>query len=589
MKRDALRIALATVAGRPNGLSGNVHQMLDALRQAEQQGAQAVVFPRESLMGATAGTLQFPSLLPALEEAVRTLAAAAVRCACLFSFQWWAEGRTTLAVALAEAGVLRALAFPQVGGEAIYPYLDRVKEVFGDQVALSGTTNLPLRGANTVIGVMLGWDEREGRRLLALGAEHLAVMDASPTLADRDPARDLRLLSGKLGCGCALVNAGGNESTMDAVYGGELAAAHSGRLLHQLEAFHGQALMVADLPYGSDPESVPALPAAEPRMPFAPPAGEHRTAWCRKALEIPAQGLAQRLMRTGSRTALLGLSGGLDSALALLTARRALEIAGLPAEALLAYSLPAFGTSDRTRRNVRLLVDALGLPHREIDLSASVQVHLDAIDHGGALDAAYENAQARERTQVLMDLCNMHRGLMVGPGDMSELALGFTTYGGDHMSMYGTNAGLPKSAIRLILRQAAEDAAGTALQEALEAVLDTPISPELLPGGQASQQTERILGSYEVNDCILWHLLEGEDMQGILRRLAAAFPELDPDARKEALRHFMRRFISQQFKRSCAPDGPQVLKHTLAPRGPQRIPSDADAAAWLQAIEEAQP
>jgi len=254
----------------------------------------------------------------------------------------------------------------------------------------------------------------------------------------------------------------------------------------------------------------------------------------------------------------------------------------------MAWSLPCFGTSTRTRNNARRLMAALGLESREIDLSASVRQHLQDIGHDGRHDAAYENAQARERTQVLMNLSNMHRGLMVGPGDLSELALGFTTYGGDHMSMYGVNAGLYKTALRLILRQVADTDPRPALKETLLDILDTPISPELLPGGHEKQQTEQLLGSYELNDCILWHLLQGHSMGCILQALAQAFPEEGgKDALKERMRHFIRRFFGAQFKRNCLPDGPAVLGHSLSPRTGFAMPSDASPAAWLAAIDQA--
>ena len=579
------KTALCSVPGRPLDLKGNADHMARALAQANAAGAKLTVFALESISAHTAGDLLLPGLKAALYRAVLQVAAASGEGLCLYSFRMAAGGRQTLAVAAARQGALWAVGFPQLDIHTIRPFLHEVKAHLGPQVAVAGAPNFPIPGTEQVVGVMLKPDAQAARHLMAIGATVMACMEAVPAQAGHRRADALAALSHTLGCPCLGVNAGAVESTTDAVYGGERSACHSGQVLAQTHPFDAREVLVVDMPSAVSPAPPPSPPAPHPRMPYAPKDSRLLSAWCREAGEIAARGLAARLTRVGSRSVLLGLSGGLDSAMALLTARRALELAGLPPNNLLAYSLPALGTSGRTRQNALKLMRALGLEEREIDLKDQVLRHLKAIGHDLSPDAAYENAQARMRTQVLMDLCNMHAGLMVGPGDMSELALGFTTYGGDHMSMYGVNAGLPKTAIRLMIRQAALDTDNPALRDVLEDVLKTPISPELLPGGSTQQQTEHILGDYDVNDCILWHLLKGADTSVIVNTLCEAFPEADRAKHTQALVRFLRRFVAAQFKRSCLPDGPMALGVSLSPRGGLHMPSDATAAAWLKELE----
>lgn len=577
--------ALCTVAGRPLDIDANAEHMAASLADANARDAALVVFPINGISAHTAGDLLMPGLKGPLYRAVKRLAAASGAGLCLFSFRLHSPGGDALCVSAARDGRLWAVGFPELAMADIAPYLMEIKQHFGDDVAIAGAANFPIPGTDDIVGVITKADEAHARQLMAIGATVIAILSDTPAQAGIRMADAVTALSHQLGCPCVGVLPGANESTTDAAYGGERCAAFAGRVLAHAQPFDEQAVLLAEVPATVTPQEPPAPIAYNPRMPYAPLTPSRLAAWCRDGLEIAAQGLAARLKRVGSQTAVLGLSGGLDSAMALLIARRALAIAGLSQDRLLAYSLPAFGTGSRTRNNALRLMDALGLEQREINISGQVSAHLQAIGHDGQPDAAYENAQARERTQVLMDLCNMHAGLMVGPGDMSELALGFTTYGGDHMSMYGVNAGLPKTAIRLMLRQAALDSDNPALRAVLEDILNTPISPELLPGGSDKQQTERILGSYEVNDCILWHLLGGAAPDALVEHLSRAFPELSAEDAREAVTRFMRRFAAAQFKRSCLPDGPMVLGRSLSPRGGLRMPSDGTAAPWLSAIE----
>ncbi len=583
--KPLFRAALCGVSGRPLDITANGEDMVGSIRQAEDAGALLIAFPLESLSGHTGGDLLMPGLKTLVYDTVLRVAQATGKGLCLFSFRMEAQGRQTVAVAAARDGGLWAVGFPQLDRDTIAPFLEETQKHLGSQVRVAGAPNFPIPGTGHIAGVVLSPDPLRAQRLADIGATVMVCMEAVPVTAGLRRGHAIARMSRLVPCPWLGVNAGANESTTDGVYGAERCAALSGAVLAQQAPFGAHQPLVVNLPGQSAAAEPPQDFVADPRKPYAPKDPEALAHWCREALNICAHGLATRLTRTGIQKAVLGLSGGLDSAMALLIAKKALHLAGLPPENLLGYSLPAFGTSQRTRQNALGLMDALGLERREIDVAQQVAGHLKAIGHQGQKDAAYENAQARERTQALMNLCNIHGGLMVGPGDMSELALGFTTYGGDHMSMYGVNAGLLKTAIRLILRQAARDTDNQQLKQLLEDILLTPISPELLPGGSQAQQTEHILGSYEVNDCILWHLLGGMEAPAILHQLKQAFPELESDKRKDALSRFIRRFTAAQFKRSCLPDGPQVLGRSLSPRAGLRMPSDATAAPWLEAIE----
>ena len=286
---------------------------------------------------------------------------------------------------------------------------------------------------------------------------------------------------------------------------------------------------------------------------------------------------------------MIGVSGGLDSTLALLVAARAMDALGRPRTDILAATMPCFGTTRRTKSNAVVLCEALGVTLQEIDIAASVKQHLSDLGHDPSItDVTYENAQARERTQVLMDLANQSGGLVIGTGDLSELALGWATYNGDHMSMYAVNSSVPKTLVRHIIRFEA-DRADPVLRTVLMDILDTPVSPELLPAtnGEISQRTEELVGPYALHDFFLYHLLRfGSTPKKILRLALQAFDgAFDEATIRKWLSTFLRRFFAQQFKRSCLPDGPKVGSVTLSPRGDWRMPSDACAQAWLRELD----
>jgi NAD+ synthase (glutamine-hydrolysing) len=323
--------------------------------------------------------------------------------------------------------------------------------------------------------------------------------------------------------------------------------------------------------------------------PFVPSNPKQLTERCDTIFAIQAAGLKKRLAHTKGRCAVIGLSGGLDSTLALLVTVRAFDELDWPHKDIIAVTMPCFGTTDRTYQNAKSLAAHLGVTLLDIPISDAVLQHfkdieLDSNDRG----AAYENSQARERTQVLMDIANKHGGFVVGTGDLSELALGWATYNGDHMSMYGVNASIPKTLVRHLVRFVAGNETGE-LREVLLDILDTPVSPELLPpeNGEISQKTEELVGPYELHDFVLYYVVRlGFKPSKIYRLANIAFEGIyDSATIKKWMLIFYKRFFSQQFKRSCLPDGPKVGSVTLSPRGDWRMPSDAVSDVWIKDLE----
>ncbi|WP_276924362.1 NAD(+) synthase [Faecalibaculum rodentium] len=336
------------------------------------------------------------------------------------------------------------------------------------------------------------------------------------------------------------------------------------------------------------------LTRAVEAYPFVPGDLNRRLERCETILGIQAQGLATRLKKIGCRQAVIGISGGLDSTLALLVTVRAFRILGLPVSGITAVTMPGFGTTKRTKSNADELMELLGVTRMEVPIAASVRQHFADIGQDESVhDITYENGQARERTQILMDLANKVNGIVIGTGDLSELALGWCTYNGDHMSMYAVNASVPKTLVRYLVESealSARKAGNTKLERVLLDICDTPVSPELLPpdkDGNIAQKTEEVLGSYDLHDFFLYHMLRyHESPEKIFELARLAFPQVDAGKIKESLRTFYRRFFAQQFKRSCLPDGPKVGSICLSPRGDWRMPSDASAALWLKQAEE---
>lgn len=423
-----------------------------------------------------------------------------------------------------------------------------------------------------------------------------------------------RLIAGqsaRLICGYLYANAGEGESTTDLVFGGHNIIAENGSVLESSKCFqNGVIYSELDLnrivserrkntTFQATAEKslvrVPFHVMAEDtvltrkisQMPFVPEEKEAREKCCEEILTIQSMGLKKRLDHTGTKHAVVGISGGLDSTLALLVTAKAFDALGLPRNGIEAVTMPCFGTTDRTYQNACKMSRKLGASLREIPIAASVEQHFRDIGHDPAdHSVTYENAQARERTQVLMDVANQNGGLVIGTGDMSELALGWATYNGDHMSMYGVNGSVPKTLVRHLVQYYADTCEDQELREVLYDVLDTPVSPELLPpkDGEIAQKTEDLVGPYELHDFFLYYFLRfGYEPDKIFRLARYAFEgTYEEPIIEKWLSTFCRRFFTQQFKRSCLPDGPKVGTVALSPRGDWRMPSDASFALWTR-------
>lgn len=449
------------------------------------------------------------------------------------------------------------------------------------------------------------------------GATVIANLSASDeTVGKAAYRRDLVCgQSARLLCGYLYADAGHGESTTDMTFAAHDLIAENGTLLAEAGPFEdGRAVTELDLgrmvqertrnttfephtegyttvSFDLNPVEVPLTRKVSP-TPFVPREDAARAERCELILRIQAEGLAKRMEHTHARCAVVGISGGLDSCLALLVAVRACHILGRDPRDIVAITMPCFGTSKRTRSNAEILCEALDVSFQEINITATVQSHFaDIGQNPETYDVTFENCQARVRTLELMDYANKNGGFVIGTGDLSELALGWATYNGDHMSMYGVNAGVPKTLVRHIVRYVADTCGKETLSRVLLDILDTPVSPELLPvaaDGSFSQQTEKLVGPYELHDFYLYYVLRfGFGPKKIYRLALAAFAgRYEPEVLLAWLNNFYRRFFAQQFKRSCLPDGPKVGSVTLSPRADWRMPSDACNALWMRELDD---
>ncbi len=450
------------------------------------------------------------------------------------------------------------------------------------------------------------------------GATVIVNLSASDRIIGKNAYRDdlIRGQSARLICGYINANAGSGESTTDVVFDGHNIIAENGRMLSPKEQDDNMIKTIMDLklllnerqknttfkmvqersltviPFTVGMEDVQLFTCE--KYPFIPADQQDRLQRCRRVVDIQSKGLRQRLKHIGAKEAVIGISGGLDSTLALLVTVDAFDHLGLDRKGILAVTMPCFGTSDRTYQNALKLTEVLGVTLKEVPIKDAVVQHFKDIGQDPENhDVTYENAQARERTQVLMDLANKNNGLVIGTGDMSELALGWCTYNGDHMSMYAVNVGVPKTLVRHLISAFGDIFQDEKLKAVLNDILDTPVSPELLPpkDGEISQKTEDLVGPYELHDFFLYYMLRfGYRPAKIYRVAKAAFGDTYDDATiHKWLTTFCRRFFSQQFKRSCLPDGPKVGSVALSPRGDWRMPSDANVDLWMKELEEIKP
>ena len=482
--------------------------------------------------------------------------------------------------------------------------------------------DIVFRLGGTSFGIELCEDlwapEPQSTKLALGGAEILLNLSASTELVGKaDYRRDLvRMQSARTISAYVYAGAGPTESTKDVVFGGHLLVAENGQLLAESTRFAlGGAQLCAEVDCGRlrhdrvrnntfarsarpppafvEAGMLPALGRIErvyPRQPFVPQDEADLAARAREILAIQATGLARRVEAARAERLVIGLSGGLDSTLAYLVCLDAVRLLGLPSAALCALTMPGPGTTSRTIESVRQLAKATAVELVEIPIHDAVQQHLAAIGHGGAADVTFENAQARERAQLLFDTANQVGGIVVGTGDLSELALGWCTFNGDHMAGYNVNVGVPKTLVAYLVRWHARHRAGEALRRVLERVVDTPITPELKPSndGQIGQRTETIIGPYELHDFFLFHFLRtGAGAEKILALAEATFADSYPaDVVKHWLIVFFERFFAAQFKRTALPPGPKVGTVSLSPRGDWRMPDEASVHAFLAPLRE---
>ena len=639
MRDGFIKVAAGSPRLRVADCRYNAEQVFTLMREAHHQGVRVLVLPELCLTGASCGDLFFQdTLLRGAEDALKTVLAATRGLDMLTAVGLPVRSPDThrvydCAAVLHKGRILglvpkTVLSAQQRRWFAPGPKADRGSELvgFAGQDAVTLTTGLAF-GCTTlpelVVGVELGEDAaavvppaagltRDGGVTLML---HLS---ADWEGAGRAEARRQLVCSqsARLLCGYLSAGAGEGESTTDQVCGGHCLAAEKGLLLAERRFTSGLAVTELDLSRltyerrrcsfrdQSDPDAILwAEPfALEPATttltrpvsvtPFIPEDVTCRAERCEELIKISALGLKQRLEHTHAKSAVIGLSGGLDSTLAILITAVAMQLLDRPMTDIVAVTMPCFGTTERTRDNAVELATHLGCTLKRIDISNAVKAHFKDIGQSMDVhDVTFENGQARERTQVLMDIANQESGLVIGTGDLSELALGWATYNGDHMSMYAVNAGFPKTLVRYLVHHICGDKTRTQpeLASVLADILDTPVSPELLPAieGKISQKTEDLVGPYLLHDFFLYYVVRwGFAPRKVLRLAEYAFARTyDRPTILKWLRTFYRRFFAQQFKRSCLPDGVSVGSVGLSPRGGWAMPSDAVASLWLEELE----
>ena len=619
----------------------NTSRIRALIRRAEDAGANLLVLPELCLTGYTCGDLFYSEvLLSAARRALAELAAftKGKRALVVLGLPWRANGKLYNCAAVLHDGKVLGLVpktfLPNASefyeqrqfASALCPSRPTAVELGGvrvpfDEKLLFRCAELP----EFCVGVELCEDvwtpDPPSRQLCQSGATVIANASASDEVIGKKEYRRMLIqsTSARLICGYVYANASCGESTQDMVFSQHCMICENGATLAENPPFGADDLILSEIDVSrltaerhkmtsytspdaqrcvqeiefSQPLRATPLTRRFPRTPFVPASDALIAERAEEILRIQSYGLKKRVEHTRVKSIVVGISGGLDSCLALLVMVRTMDLLERSRKDIIAVSMPCFGTTRRTRSNAELLCEQLGVTFREIDITAAVRQHFADIGHDEAVrDVTYENGQARERTKVLMNVANQAGGLVVGTGDLSELALGWATYNGDHMSMYGVNASIPKTLVRYIVRYEASRSSG-ALAAVLQDILDTPVSPELLPAdaqGEIQQRTEDLVGPYELHDFFLYYLLRfGFSPKKIYRLAQYAFAGSYADeVILKWLRTFIWRFFAQQFKRSCLPDGPKVGSATLSPRGDWRMPSDACATLWLEEMDALQ-
>lgn len=635
MKFGFVKVATAIPRVKVADCVANVEEIKNLVVEANEMGVQILLFPELAITGATCGDL---FAQPMLQEA------AEVALMKLLNDTRSLDVIAIVGMPLATNGYLLDVAVVIQKGKVLgvvpknfLSNNDKRRFMLADVFAFENTI---LCGQQAPIGNRLLFDANETTfavtfstdasapnsiidKLALQGAEILFVLAAdNEVLGNYDyTAQYLKQQSATLLAGCLYASCGFGESTTDTVYAGNALVYENGKMLAQSERFrmdsqltitdidvdmlriqrrnssifvNARKVMVGDKCIRL---SIPSLSNKDTELtrefrssPFVPK-GVQLDKRCQEVFAIQTTGLAQRLVHTNSKTAVIGISGGLDSTLALLVCVKTFDKLGWDRKNIIGVTMPGFGTTDRTYNNALELMKALGITMREVSIKKACLQHFEDIGHDATIhDVVYENSQARERTQILMDIANQTWGMVIGTGDLSELALGWATYNGDHMSMYSVNGGVPKTLVKHLVKWVAENDVDAMSRTTLLDIVDTPISPELIPAdeqGNIKQKTEDLVGPYELHDFFLYHFMHNAFRPAKIYFIACRTfqGKYDEETIKKWLQNFYRRFFNQQFKRSCLPDGPKVGSISVSPRGDWQMPSDASSVLWLTEVE----
>lgn len=640
MKDGFIKVAACTPKIKVADVDYNVREIIKLMSDAEDNGAKVIVFPELCVTGYTCQDLflQHTLLDKALEGLDEIIDASNGLDALIFvGVPLEVDGKLYNTAAAVYGGNLLAF-IPKKNIPNYGEYYEKrhFYEGFADPVCIGYKGQEVVMGQNVIFtsaavkGLQIACEicedlwvsDTPSTRHAMNGANLIVNLSAGNEVIGKDEYRRMlvKSTSARLLCGYVYADAGEGESTQDLVFPGHNLICENGSLLSESECFttgtiyadidierlrherrrmntfsvENPSAIKEDNNYAKlmfDMNQVETkLTRKFAKTPFVPADDSERNKRCEHILAIQSEGLKKRLVHTGLKDVVIGLSGGLDSTLALIVAVKAYDKAGLDRKGIHSITMPCFGTTDRTYNNAVMLAKTLGTSFQEINIKEAVTKHFEDIGQDmNNHDVTFENSQARERTQVLMDVANKVNGLVIGTGDLSELALGWATYNGDHMSMYGVNGGVPKTLVRYLVKYYADTVIDTDLKKALYDVLDTPVSPELLPpkDGEIAQKTEDLVGPYELHDFYLYYMLRcGFSPKKVYRVAKEAFKGVyDDETILKWLKSFYRRFFAQQFKRSCLPDGPKVGVVAISPRGDLRMPSDAVARVWSAELE----